>query len=753
MPVPKQIPKPNHAEDNYGIEGLILLDEPSNEDNYGIEGLIFLDDAPSSPAAEPEVNQPLQTPNEPEGGSSFFAENVVRPAARAAKSFVKGTVGTATDLVNQTIASPLANAAGAAAESLGFPSVAEGAYDIGSRLSDPEMSASQQIERGFSQATGGLTEARDSTDRIVDAAGEFVSGGSLFKLANGKSVFAGFAPQSTKDLAGLAGAGALGETAKEEGAGPIGQVVATIAGDLLGRGASGGVKGITHIIKDPAGLKEAFTKTMQAIADTPHEVLGTIFRAAPQKVRTEVMNAAKELGIEAPLSVQVNSPLASFAENSFLKSAFAGEKYRDLVRNMNEGIVSTLKNTLNKIHPDRLSEMEAGLGVQEQLGEKIKAVKKEATKLYVEWENKLPRSEAWMPNNTLDVVQDIKSSFYTASPSRDEKTLLHILRDIEENFQIESSRFHASNPEMSGLQRPSLTETLAGASEQGAVPVKLLSGTRRSINAMADWDVMDGGVLDMLKGISGALEKDIYEYTQARNPQLWVEYQNANRFYKTQIGDALRNNFVKTLANTDRPELIMQHMGSESGILAVEKALGKDPKAVEALNAVKRLKLEQLLTDKIIAEDGTIYYGKANGILKDEKLQPILRKLLDTGNPEDNLYKGIEALRTFSGGVKSAGKELANPSGTAIVVADMSRATALATSLLTANPFYIGTAAVHFLSPKLVSHFIADPRFMKAVTKYADGYKGNAASSNLNKLARDVLLAAQRIVNEEEGEE
>lgn len=694
------------------------------------------------------TNQPqAKAPQGSQESLGGLSENVVRPVARAAKSAAQGLIGGPADMVNNFIAAPVLNAAGAGANALGFDNVAEGAQNLAQRLNSPEQSASHQIEQGFSDATGGLTEARNATERVVDKAGEFVSGGALFNLGK----FAGFGLESVKDLGRFAGAGGLGQAAKENGANFGGELVATIFGDIVGgqavKGASNIAKGVAKAIKNPQELGQAFSKTFQAIKDAPYEIVGSLFRVAPENIKRDVIAAAKGLDIEAPLSSKVESPLMTFAENNWTKSALAGREYIDLLRNMNEKVVHLFKDSMDKISPVSLTEREAGIGLKSAITEQIQETRDAARELYLKVENSIPHDATWSPSNTLETIAEIKAKINTAAPSSDETQLLSAIKKIRENL-------FKPDVALEG-EHLSLNETmqLNFAGEEGRASVARISGTRRSLNDTIDWDINSTGVSNFMRSISGALMKDLEAYGLAENPEFITNYKNANGFYKTQIGDALRSNMIKSLAGEQKPELILAKINNESSLLEVQKATGDNPKALEAFDAIKRAKVEELLTNKVIGPDGSIYYGIAANKLNDKSFDPFLKRLLETRNPDDHLYEKFTALRTFATSISKKSKELANPSGSAHSALEIARVSGFLSSLFTANPMIIGAAGLTMLSPRIVTKMITDKRFMDSVTKYIHLSPGKTSPSKFASIGRDVLLAAENMSKQDQGEE
>jgi hypothetical protein len=725
----------NHMTNKYGIEGLEVIGEASPaQNNYGIEGLEIV-------GTPPTVNEA------PEAQAGGFMESFARPAARAAKSAAQGLVGEPADLVNNAIASPLAHAVGAGASALGFDNFAEGAHGFADRLSNPATSASHQIEQGFSNATGGLTDARNATERVVDKAGEFLSGGALFNAGK----LAGFGIESVKDIGRFAGAGALGQGAKEMGANFGGELVATIFGDIIGgnvvKGGANIAKGVAKAIKSPQELGQVFSKTVQAVLDAPYEIVGSLFRVAPQNVKKEVMQAAKELDIEAPLSLKVKNPLITFAESNFTKSAIAGDQYKKLLSEMNESVVDTFKTALDKVHPERLSQLDAGKQFQGALENVVTDIKDASRELYLKVEKTLPEGASWRPTRTLERIAEIKNKFNTAAPSTDE---LYVVKKIKE---IESELFSNKTAFDSG-EHLGLNETISRSfPENGEAQVARISGTRRSLNDTINWELNADGPKNLLKAVSESLMKDLEEYSAAKNPDFIIGYKNANAFYKNKIAEGIRNDLIKSISNENVPESIIKKINTESAIIEVEKIIGDDKKAREAFDAIKRVKLEEILTDNIIGPDGSVYYGVAANKLNDKTLDPFLKRLLDTANPEDKLYDKFKSLRTFVTEVSKSGKEFYNPSATATIGFEIARYSGFMSSLFTANPMIIGSAGLTMLSPRIVTKLITDKRFMDSVTKYIHLDPQKTPPSKLNSVGRSFMMRAEEIARAENGDE
>ena len=156
-------------------------------------------------------------------------EEIIRPIARAARSGLSGLAS-------------VADIAGAAVEPIrqGMRSGLEAVGVDFMGANTPYIPPTQGAKNIFDKLTGGIAKPRDDAERIVDVAGETVAGGGAMKgiqkgsellVKGGSEVLKKLAPQTTTELASLAGAGAGSEIASQiDPSNPIAPVIGAVVG-------------------------------------------------------------------------------------------------------------------------------------------------------------------------------------------------------------------------------------------------------------------------------------------------------------------------------------------------------------------------------------------------------------------------------------------------------------------------------------------------------------------------------------------
>lgn len=157
-------------------------------------------------------------------------QEIIRPFARAARSGLSGLAG-------------IADIGGAAVPLIkqGMRAGLEGLGVDFMGANTPYIPPSQGVKNVFDTLTGGIARPRSESEKIVDVAGEAVSGAGAMKAAQtgselltkgGSELLKRLAPQTATELAAAAGAGAGAEIGSQVSDNPLVSVGLGVAGGL-----------------------------------------------------------------------------------------------------------------------------------------------------------------------------------------------------------------------------------------------------------------------------------------------------------------------------------------------------------------------------------------------------------------------------------------------------------------------------------------------------------------------------------------
>lgn len=262
-----------------------------------------------------------QTQTEPSttvtGLAGAATRGLALPAAGAALGAMAGAPFAGVGAIPGAIAG-----AGAAtlAQVVGDPIVSSINSLLGTKYTMPTQAMEDLLTRI------GVAEPKTAAERIVQttAAGAGVAGGTV---AAGRAIQAAagqaapvtrevgrlLATQPALQVAGGAGAGAAGQTAKEMGAGPVGQIAATVAGAMA-----------------PLGVAAAVPAVRQAVRGTPTRTAAPAARIEPTLEPTPA--PAAQTAPAAPAGAPMGTAMAPEAAPVAQVATEAFEEVGDLVR-------------------------------------------------------------------------------------------------------------------------------------------------------------------------------------------------------------------------------------------------------------------------------------------------------------------------------------------------------------------------------------------------------------------------------------
>lgn len=562
-----------------------------------------------------------------------------RAGARSAKSLAAGAIGGIPDMVASVynIPAALTNAQKktfkdvdprilAMGEAMGgMPAPIPGQADL------PLIpSAVEAIDKGIDTATQGYTATPEDQKYIQDGlkvAGSLGGGAAWAKLVEtvgAKGISEIFKALSSTKPSNLAGGFVAGATAsKLESDYEYGKVPSIIAGTVAG--------GLTG-----AGLR----------SNLYQNVKGKVTGYSPKNINLEAVQAAEKAGLDYPSTlVNESKPIAGI-EQLVQRTPILGTKYNRKLQNIDQAYGEKVKDSIKSVG-DKISESTEQADMLHEIGSSLKGtlektrdlVKQEKDVLYNTANELLPETASIVPNNTIKAINEIRSSIKTLRPSTDEKFLLSYLDDIEKGIVFKNGELQTSIP----------------------VPIKMLSGTKRSLNDTINWDVNAGGVKNNLKKIQGSIKEDLADYGK-QNKEWYKAYTDADSYYGKYLGDeALASDTVKKIFSQEDPERILLGLKDVSDFKKIENSLGSTQEGKQFFNSLKREKLENMILGKTIdPKTNEVSYSSFAKLIEDPKNSTLIKYLAG-----DFSYSKLKDLSKYAQAMVKRQRRNPNPSGTA----------------------------------------------------------------------------------------
>ncbi len=219
-----------------------------------------------------------------------------------------------------------------------------------------------------------------------------------------------------------------------------------------------------------------------------------------------------------------------------------------------------------------------------------------------------------------------------------------------------------TDPSILAAQRKSKPSIVPEKTEM-LVPIKRLVGSKVSINEIIDWDLDPknlGGALDRFKNIQTAYKQDLAEYGRS-NPKWYQEFLKAENFYGHYLGDeALGSNTLKKILTQKNPEKIIPNLRDISDFRNIRQSLGHSPKGREFFDSIRREKLNDLLTGKVIdPKSGNVSYLPFSKVIENPSTRQLVKYLAGSN------YKDIIQFKKYAEAIYRRNQRNPNPSGTA----------------------------------------------------------------------------------------
>lgn len=644
------------------------------------------------------------------------------------------------DLVNNYIAAPVLNAIGGATE-LASKGASAISADAGEFLNDAAQKAYKardfykksdlagNISEAFNEAAGKDITPKDTTGKILNAAGEFSF--PVSNVVKGAKTTGQVLGAIGKHL-GIAGSGATALEGTKDyrltDEGTVGRVIedflTTLSGMALGdKGLSAAKKKIVDSSENI--LENVINRANRATPKPPaSEKVGALKKGAAKVLslganpNLEVNAAARAEGVDLPFEVALGGKFQKFLANTGLKSLFVTKAYNNVIEHADRDMINAVKSKIDQINPMQFDGELASANAKTFLESEKASVKKETKRLYDHQRSLLKETDKAKPTNGFDFANDILPEISPASPSQDmdfvAKRIARIGKDW--GWLPDLSKFEDS-PELIKKIREKW-RTGDAIKEISAKDIDIqIKALKRDLKHEKNID----GVKELLNGFIGALEKDLgtlanKEFLQARGA--------ANKYFKENVAERVRTDMANSILKGEVPKDAFVFMQSAANIRQLKKIMGNSEGANEIITSLKRAKLEEILVSNILDSSGTITYSKLTNMFnKSPEKQALLKELLGSQ------YAGMKKLADISQGFVNAGKEFGNASRTTLSARDINGIKDLITILGNTAATLAGSTALHGfgvgaaiepLGIRALSFIASDKKIVDTAIKYAE---------------------------------
>ena len=585
-----------------------------------------------------------------------------------------------------------------------------------------------------------LSLQNDTTAKILKTTTEMLTSLSIPGLGiasnitgkGAKAITKGIFKGAAKEIAPALGAStALNVTPEFTEEGSAGRIIEDLVKIIMG--TKSGTK-----LASPAALRAA--KRITNLKDASEKTVAKLLSMG-SKPNQEILELAKQKGVELPFNVGANNKGHNFLANNYLKSMFVSDTYKQVLKNTDEQMVKQVQNAIDTLGDSKLLPSEASVEYRNFLKQDELRFKAESNKLYNEARDLLKSTESIEPTHTIESLQSeaVKDLLNKLSPSDAEKKVINRIKEISGKL-IGETELPKSVAEDAAKIKGAADAYKKATQQESKTSVKELIDLRSSLMNTLDYDTEVRGVEAYLSRLVGDLTKDIEGYGNKAFVKKWQE---ANQFFKQNIADRFRTDIARSLMTGEVPVEAFNKMNSVGNIQQLRKIAGESEKGQEIFKALSKAKLREIFSSSFT--DGSLQTGNFYKLFdKKEKTGELIKELI--GATE---YKSLEEIGKIAGEFSKAGKELLNTSGTAIATSDISKAEQLVkTTLGTLFGGSIGyatgglpAAALGVAMPNIISRIVANPKIVNQAHAYAiarQAGKDKEAKTILNRLVKMV---------------
>lgn len=658
-------------------------------------------------------------------------------------------------------------AAGLVSESLGknLKESAEDDYRTAEEMRNTTYT--QDTHNKFNEWAGKDITPNDMTGNFINSAGNFsfpipgtgAFGGITAKVATSQGVKA-----TAKQVAGGLGrntAIGAGGAAALEGTKPF----RYFEEDTMGRHVEDFLQTVVGMSLSDKGLSTAkkaiLSKTSKSLEGIIEHSNGLVKQEASEalekpsmvgkvlslgaKPNHEVNALAKKYDIQLPFQVALRGKAQEFVSNTFLKSLFTAKVYDDIIINADKDMINAVKEKIAQVSPEQISGDIASARTREFLNEENLVIDNQVNKLYNENAfPKLKETDRHVPENTADFIRSsLKNNLElsAAVPGPAAKPVASYLKDIGEKWGFIPPKNSLKEFEDSPDFLRKVIEAFQSTSPE--VSVRDMISQLRTTYQYTKHQKEIPGVANLYNGLVGALQKDI---ESTANKEFLAEWRTANQYYKQEKVDRIKTSMAKSIMEGEVPKEAFSYMDAVPEIRQLQKIIGGSANGREILGELKRAKLDQVLSSKIIDASGTILYGQlSNMFLRNPEKQALLKELLGES------YDGMKELSKIAQEFVKSGKEFGNPSKTMLSsrddqgIKDMFKIGLNLIGSIGAGALSHGMVGMAEgpLAIRSLSKLVSNKKYIDAALKYskANNQKEKATLANrLSRIAQHILV-------------
>lgn len=497
---------------------------------------------------------------------------------------------------------------------------------------------------------------------------------NLFKIGiNPKTLTKAIAPSGSELLRGL-GAGTALQMAESGEFGPIGTLAFAVAGDLAGAGTAGLTKAITSPKKTLANVASKFT--------------------AKDKVdlQKDIIKDFRDVGIQPDIGSITDNNIIKWTQAKLAQSGLSGKAFDDLRKATTDEIKEQYKKIADGLGEIRFQTLnEAGEVGKEYMTQLRNLEKQRIDTLYSKARERLSKGvvkEAKVdPTKLAFTIRGIEKSLKPgAVKSTEQKAVLDILGKLKADI----------------FEKPNV---LKQASVQDLINNKI------ALNDIINYEVQ-GGQKQLLKQLVGEIDKTIISYGK-KDKEFLRNYVKANQDF-AEYAKTFRNENINKILTSRDPQILMNKMNTVQGIRDIDKALIYSPEGKQVFNDLKRLKLDQMIGNKMtdnVSEQ--LKMGTFSNLLKNPKDMQIAKELLGK-----EAFERLSRLKKATGHLARTSQKFFNASqsgSTLVDAAAVAKVLGDMANILSGNPWPLLKTLTGISGFRYLSNLLADPSFLKLV--------------------------------------
>ncbi|MGN6560770.1 MAG: hypothetical protein ACTHJ2_09625 [Candidatus Nitrosocosmicus sp.] len=627
----------------------------------------------------------------------------------------------------------------------------------------------EKVHEKFNELAGKDITPKDKTGKFLTAAGSFsfpVPGAGVLGGATVRTIASQGLKEGAKRVAGgigknaavgTAGAAALEGTRdisafKEGSVGAhVEDFLKTVVGmSLADKGLSAAKKAI--LSKTSKNLENIIDHSNNLIKEESIGTLENIRTKAAGKILSlgakpnhEINALAKKYNIQLPFEVALGGKLHQFISNTFLKSLFTAQVYENVIKNADKDMINAVKEKISTISPESISGDIASSRTRDFLRSEKSEINNEVRRLYQEEAYPLLKStDAHAPTEVVSFIKDVLENNLALSadvPGPAAKPIALYLKQIGERWGFIPPKNSLSQFEDS----PDFLKKVADYYIKNVkeVPVKKMISQLQSTYQHTKYNKDIEGLPNIFNGLVGALQRDI---DKTANKEFLKKWRSANKYMKQEKVDRIKADISRSIMNGEVPKEAFTYMSAAPEVRKLKQILGNSENGQTIFNELRRAKVDQIVSDKIIDASGSILYSKlSNLFLKNPEQQALLKELLGDS------YDGMRELSKISQQFVRSGKEFGNPSKTTLSARDVEGIKDIfKIGLNTVASVGAGVAKHGILGAiegpvaiHLVSMLVSNKKYIDMALKYSKSKEPKTKltlSNRLGRIAKDILV-------------